>query len=134
MSCSSPRAERAANFRNPLQQLQAVMSRSAGEGRTSVPVCCSQLPSTPASHRAEKGSGDGETMGIEPRQLQILRYSGYPHVSVGKGTLAGRCKFAWMILASCSRSSSSSASFFLAFPALGEPSSPSLAELGCFGF
>lgn len=73
-------------------------------------------------------------MGIEPRQLQILRYSGYTHVSVGKGTPAGWCKFAWLILVSCSRVLLFLSFVFPSFPALGDLSSPSLAELGCSGF
>lgn len=66
MSCSSPRAECAANFRNPLQQLKAAMSHSAGEGRTSVPMCCSQRPSC---HQHQHPTGLRKAPGKEgPRE------------------------------------------------------------------
>lgn len=125
MSCSSPRAECAANFRNPLQQLKAAAPGRAGP-LSPCAAATSQLPSAPASQGPEEASGDGGTTGIESRQLQTLKYSGYPRVAAGSAAPAGLCQFAWLILVSCSRSPCSSASFFLAF--LGDPR---LAELGC---
>lgn len=131
MSCSSPRAECAANFRNPLQQLKAAAPGRAGP-LSPCAAATSQLPSAPASQGPEEASGDGGTTGIEPRQLQTLRYSGYPRVAAGSAAPAARCQFAWLILVSCSCSPCSSASFSWLF--WETPGWQSWAALGTASF
>lgn len=117
------------------------MSHSAGKGRTSVPACWSHRPGcrrTSASHgpgeRLPAKEGLWKQRGLSPGSLQTQRYSVYPHVAVGKGTRVEWCKFAWLILGELvvMPPPPSSSSFSFAFPAPGDPGSPSLVGLSCF--